>query len=203
LQTQGIKPSDLDNQKTLLGDKKIQSFAEGIVNQLFSSQDLGKVLELARSAGQNQFGNTGYTGEEIANLISVAGGANKVKELTGFGMDFNSLFTSIETSMKDLGVIVNNQISLQKDAQTIIQNQNTLITESANKLAQALEGIPETIKVQITGIETIDITLTKNTAEEDMNLITKTVKDQVVEYIKRALETSGVTINSLGAPGGI
>ena len=203
LQTQGIKPSDLDNQKTLLGDKKIQSFAEGIVNQLFSSQDLGKVLELARSAGQNQFGNTGYTGEEIANLISIAGGANKVKELTGFGMDFNSLFTSIETSMKDLGGIVADQISLQKDSISIIQNQTTLITESANALAQALEGLPETFKVQITGIETIDLKLTKTTAEEDMNLIKKTVTDQVVEYIKRALETSGVTINSLGAPGGI
>ena len=105
--------------------------------------------------------------------------------------------------MKDLGGIVADQISLQKDSISIIQNQTTLITESTNALAKALEGLPETFKVQITGIETIDLKLTKTTAEEDMNLIKKTVTDQVVEYIKRALETSGVTINSLGAPGGI
>ena len=68
-------------------------------------------------------------------------------------------------------------------------------------MAKALEGIPDTIKVQIGGVETINLNLTKTNAEEDMKAIKTAVTEQVMEYIRRALETSGITINSMGAPG--
>jgi len=201
LQSRGIGPSDLENQKNLLTNTGIQSFAEDIVSKLFGSQELGKVIDLAKRAGSNTFGTTGYTGEEILNLITLAGGKNKIQEMTGFGMDFASLYTDIETSIKDLATITNDQITAQKDAINIIQNQTTLISESTSALAKALESIPETIKVQISGVDKIDLTLRTSTAKEDMDNIKAAVTDQVVEYIRRALETSGIMVPTLGAPG--
>jgi hypothetical protein len=112
-----------------------------------------------------------------------------------------SLYSGLETSITTLGGLITNQISMQQDSIGVIQNQTTLISDSTSALAKALEGIPETIKVQIGGVETINLNLTKTNAEEDMKAIKTAVTEQVMEYIRRALETSGITINSMGAPG--
>ena len=201
LQNRGVTPQDLENTQNLVQDQGLQSFVEGLVNSLSGTGDLGRLLEATKRAGQNQFETSGFTGEQLFNAITIAGGSRAVKENTGFGMDLASLYGGVETSIATLGGLITSQISAQKDSIGLIQNQTTLISDSTSALAKALEGIPETIKVQIGGVETINLNLTKTNAEEDMKAIKTAVTEQVMEYIRRALETSGITINSMGAPG--
>ena len=158
-------------------------------------------MDAAKNAGSNQFENTGFTGEQFYNLLAIAGGMRSVKENTGFGIDMGSAFGGLDANITILGNLINSQISAQKDNIGVIQNQTSLISDSTTALAKALEGIPDTIKVQIGGVETINLNLTKTNAEEDMKAIKTAVTEQVMEYIRRALETSGITINSMGAPG--
>ena len=201
LQTKGITPQYLDNTKNLVQDPGLQVFAEDLVTRLFGSGDLSGIMDAAKKAGQNQFENSGFTGEQIYNLLAIAGGMRSVKENTGFGLDVKSLLGGIDANITILGNLINSQISTQKDSIGVIQNQTSLISDSTTALAKALEGIPDTIKVQIGGVETINLNLTKTNAEEDMKAIKTAVTEQVMEYIRRALETSGITINSMGAPG--
>jgi hypothetical protein len=201
LQTKGITPQYLDNTKNLVQDPGLQVFAEDLVTRLFGSGDLSGIMDSAKKAGQNQFENSGFTGEQIYNLLAIAGGMRSVKENTGFGIDLGSAFGGLDANITILGNLINSQISAQKDNIGVIQNQTSLISDSTTALAKALEGIPDTIKVQIGGVETINLNLTKTNAEEDMKAIKTAVTEQVMEYIRRALETSGITINSMGAPG--
>ena len=201
LQTKGITPQYLDNTKNLVQDPALQAFAEDLVTRLFNSGDLSGIMDAAKNAGSNQFENTGFTGEQFYNLLAIAGGMRSVKENTGFGIDMGSAFGGLDANITILGNLINSQISAQKDNIGVIQNQTSLISDSTTALAKALEGIPDTIKVQIGGVETINLNLTKTNAEEDMKAIKTAVTEQVMEYIRRALETSGITINSMGAPG--
>jgi predicted transcriptional regulator len=122
--------------------------------------------------------------------------------LTGFNTGLSNSFSEINKLKTELESIANKQIQLQKESKDIIDAQNSLATKTAEKLAKALEGFPETITFKIEGLQDINLKFNLTSAEEDIQNIKNEVATQVSEYIKNALNTAGFSISSFTFPVG-
>jgi hypothetical protein len=199
LQAAGFKPEDLTPEK-IVNSPALQAIAEDFARRIGATGDFLGATGLAQSAGGATLQGFGFTGTQLSDLINL--GQAIVPSLTGFNTGLSNSFSEINKLKTELEAIANTQIKLQKEAKDIIDGQNALATKTAQNLAKALEGFPETITFKIEGLQDINLKFNLTSAEEDIQNIKNEVATQVSEYIKNALNTAGFSISSFTFPVG-
>jgi hypothetical protein len=197
LQAAGFKPSDL-TPENIVNSPALQAIAEDFARRIGATGDFLGATGLAQSAGDATLQGFGFTGTQLSNLANL--GQTLVPSLTGFNTGIQTAFGEITKLKEELKNIGQSQAELQKESIRVIQEQTSLVQKTAETLAKALEGVPDTITFKIEGLNDINLKFNLSTAEQDIQNIKSAVAVQVSEYIKNALNTAGFNISSFTFP---
>ena len=197
LQAAGFKPDDLTPEK-IVNSPALQAIAEDFARRIGATGDFLGATGLAQSAGGATLQGFGFTGNQLSDLINL--GQNLVPSLTGFNTGIKDSFNEITKLKNELTSIGQSQIDLQKESIKVIQEQTSLVQKTAETLARALEGVPDTITFKFEGLSDINLKFNLSSAEQDIQNIKNVVAVQVSEYIKNALNTAGFNISSFTFP---
>jgi hypothetical protein len=197
LQSAGFRPEDLTPEK-IVNSPALQAIAEDFARRIGAAGDFLGTTGLAQSAGGATLQGFGFTGTQLSDLINL--GQNIVPSLTGFNAGIANSFNEINKLKNELTNIGQSQIDLQKESIAVIKEQTSLVQKTADTLAKALEGVPDTITFKIEGLQDINLKFNLASAEQDIQNIKNTVSAQVVEYIRNALNTAGFSISSFTFP---
>ena len=197
LQAAGFKPDDLTPEK-IVNSPALQAIAEDFARRIGATGDFLGTTGLAQSAGGSTLQGFGFTGNQLSDLINL--GQTLVPSLTGFNTGIKDSFNEITKLKNELTSIGQSQIDLQKESIRVIQEQTSLVQKTAETLARALEGVPDTITFKFEGLSDINLKFNLSSAEQDIQNIKNVVAVQVSEYIKNALNTAGFNISSFAFP---
>ena len=197
LQAAGFKPDDLTPEK-IVKSPALQAIAEDFARRIGATGDFLGTTGLAQSAGGATLQGFGFTGNQLSDLINL--GQTLVPSLTGFNTGIKDSFNEITKLKNELTSIGQSQIDLQKESIRVIQEQTSLVQKTAETLARALEGVPDTITFKFEGLSDINLKFNLSSAEQDIQNIKNVVAVQVSEYIKNALNTAGFNISSFAFP---
>ena len=197
LQGAGFKPEDLTPEK-IVNNPALQAIAEDFARRIGATGDFLGTTGLAQSAGGATLQGFGFTGNQLSDLALF--GQNIVPSLTGFNTGIKDSFNEITKLKAELTSIGQSQIDLQKESIKVIQEQTSLVQKTADTLAKALEGVPDTITFKFEGLSDINLKFNLSSAEQDIQNIKNVVAVQVSEYIKNALNTAGFNISSFVSP---
>lgn len=197
LQAAGFKPADLTPEK-IVNNPALQAIAEDFARRIGATGDFLGTTGLAQGAGGATLQGFGFTGNQLSDLINL--GQNLVPSLTGFNTGIKDSFSEITKLKTELTSIGQAQIDLQTESIKVIQEQTSLVQKTADTLAKALEGVPDTITFKFEGLSDINLKFNLSSAEQDIQNIKNVVAVQVSEYIKNALNTAGFNISSFTFP---
>ena len=198
LQSRGVKNFAVGSETAT---PETQRFIQTQVEDLAARGLLQPLIKLLSSAGSAEFGATGVAGGDLLKLITEVMGA-KVAEISGFGgmTGLTDLTTKLEVAISDYKVAIENQILVQQESKRIIEAQSALITDASSQLAKAIEGIPETINIKISGMDTVELKMNLSSAEQDIQAIKDSVAMSLKNYFENALRNAGLNLGSLGPP---
>jgi len=197
LQGAGFKPEDLTPEK-IVNNPALQAIAEDFARRISATGDFLGTTGLAQSAGGATLQGFSFTGNQLSDVALL--GQNFVSSLTGFNTGIKDSFNEITKLKAELTSIGQSQIDLQKESIKVIQEQTSLVQKTADTLAKALEGVPDTITFKFEGLSDINLKFNLSSAEQDIQNIKNVVAVQVSEYIKNALNTAGFNISSFTFP---
>lgn len=197
LQGAGFKPADLTPEK-IVNNPALQAIAEDFARRIGATGDFLGTTGLAQGAGSATLQGFAFTGNQLSDVLNF--GQNLVPSLTGFNTGIKDSFNEITKLKAELTSIGQSQIDLQKESIKVIQEQTSLVQKTADTLAKALEGVPDTITFKFEGLSDINLKFNLSSAEQDIQNIKNVVAVQVSEYIKNALNTAGFNISSFVFP---